>query len=182
MSHFRVYKQDRSRKSSPFSPLKSHNFRWFRAPSLKCVKTQMFVPFLVFLYGLLDPVLNRVRNYSTFSLIGYHNLHLLCLELGQGFLSRPNPPSKIPVEYTPRGHLFRAKYQLPPEFRYGYTGGRIVELQQPEENGGCGVSRESERGFPARSLFYIVICNTVACGPTLRHGHIMMLIYCWGFG
>ena len=92
MSHFRVYKQGRSRKSSPFPPLKSHNFPWFRAPSLKCVKTQTYVPFLVFLYGLLDPVLNRVRNYSTFSLIGYQNLHLLCLELSQGFVESAEPP------------------------------------------------------------------------------------------
>ena len=37
-----------ARKASPFLPLRSHNFRWFRAPSVKCVKTQTYVPFLVF--------------------------------------------------------------------------------------------------------------------------------------
>ena len=45
---FSCLKQGRPRKS-PFLPLWSHNFRWFRAPSLKCVKTQTYVPFLVFL-------------------------------------------------------------------------------------------------------------------------------------
>ena len=36
---FSCLEQGRPRKSSPFLPLQSHNFRWFRAPSLKCVKT-----------------------------------------------------------------------------------------------------------------------------------------------
>ena len=31
-----------------FTFLRSHNFRWFRAPSLECVKTQTYVLFLVF--------------------------------------------------------------------------------------------------------------------------------------
>ena len=39
---------DRPRTSSPFHPLRSHNFRWFRTPSLECVKTQTYVPFVVF--------------------------------------------------------------------------------------------------------------------------------------
>ena len=64
---FSCLKQGRPRKSSPVLPLRSYNFRWFRAPSLECVKTQTYVPFVVFKYGLLGPVLNRVRNYSTFS-------------------------------------------------------------------------------------------------------------------
>ena len=45
---FSCLEQGRPRKSSLFLPLQSHNFRWFRAPSLKCVKTQTYVPFLVF--------------------------------------------------------------------------------------------------------------------------------------
>ena len=31
------------RKSPPFLPLRSYNFRWFRAPSLKCVKKEPYV-------------------------------------------------------------------------------------------------------------------------------------------
>ena len=45
---FLCLEQGRPRKCSPFLPLRSHNFRWFRAPSLKCVKTQTYVQFLVF--------------------------------------------------------------------------------------------------------------------------------------
>ena len=37
---FSCLKQGHPRKSSPFLPLRSHNFRWFRAPLLECVKTQ----------------------------------------------------------------------------------------------------------------------------------------------
>ena len=39
---FSCLKQGRPFKSSSFLPLRSHNFRWFRAPSLKCVKTQSY--------------------------------------------------------------------------------------------------------------------------------------------
>ena len=35
-------------KHSPFLPLRPHNFYWFRAPSLKCVKTQTYVLFVWF--------------------------------------------------------------------------------------------------------------------------------------
>ena len=45
---FSCLKQGRPRDSSPFLHLRSHNFRWFHAPSLKCVGTQTYVPFLVF--------------------------------------------------------------------------------------------------------------------------------------
>ena len=45
---FSCLKQRRPHISSPFLSLRSHNFRWFRAPSLKCVKTQTYVPLLVF--------------------------------------------------------------------------------------------------------------------------------------
>ena len=37
---FSCLEQGRPRKSSPFL-LRSHNFRWFRAPSLKCVKSKL---------------------------------------------------------------------------------------------------------------------------------------------
>ena len=82
----------------------SHNFRWYRAPWLKCVKTQTYALFCVVLNAvMLGPVLKRVRNYSTFSLTGYtKRIYTFCvLNRVRISLSRPNPPTYIPVEYTP---------------------------------------------------------------------------------
>ena len=45
---FPCLKQGRPCKSSPFLPLWSHNFHWFRAPSLECIKTHTYRPFVVF--------------------------------------------------------------------------------------------------------------------------------------
>ena len=40
---FSCLEQGRPRKYSPFLPLRSHNFRWFRVPSLKCMKTETYM-------------------------------------------------------------------------------------------------------------------------------------------
>ena len=45
---FSCLKQGRPRESSPFSPFGQIIKGWFRATSLECVKTQTYVPFLVF--------------------------------------------------------------------------------------------------------------------------------------
>ena len=52
---------------------------------------------------MLGPVLNRVRNYSTFSLTGFTKIYVWNCVLNRVriSLSRPNPPTYIPVEYTP---------------------------------------------------------------------------------
>ena len=60
-------KQGPPRKSSPFLPLCSHNFRWFRAPSLKCVKTQTYAPFLVFWIRPAWSSLEQGKKLQTFS-------------------------------------------------------------------------------------------------------------------
>ena len=92
---FSCLKQGRPRKSSPFLPFPSHNFRWFHAPSLKCVKKETYVPFLVFwmrpAWSSLEQgkklqhfLLDRVAKFTSF-------VSWTCRV--RVSLSRPNPPT-----------------------------------------------------------------------------------------
>ena len=84
--------QGRPRKSSPFLPLRSHNFRWFRAPSLKCVKTQTYAlgeSWTVTYHFLLD----RVAKFPSFvSWTGSGFRWVGRTPLPKFLLSTPPPP------------------------------------------------------------------------------------------
>ena len=68
---FSCLKQGCPCKSSPFLPLRSHNrFANFVCLCWNAWTWKLICHFYCFEYGLLGPVLNRVRNYSTFSQTG----------------------------------------------------------------------------------------------------------------
>ena len=124
---FSCLKQGRPRKSSPFLPLRSHNFRWFRAPSLKCVKTQTNVAFLVFWIRPAWSSLEQGKNVQYFLLDRVAKFTPLCLEQGKGFLESAEPPTQIPVET--KGGPTTALYVL----YAGYAWCKVMTRRTPWE-------------------------------------------------
>ena len=79
---FLCRKQGRPRKS-PFLPFQSHNFCWFCAPSLKCVKMQTCT---------VSIVLNTGQEFTALSLRQGSKINIFCvLNRVKVWLSWPNP-------------------------------------------------------------------------------------------
>ena len=89
---FSRLKQGRPRIPLLFSPFDHIIFADFMRLHWNAWKRKLMYRFWCFEYGLLGPVLKRVRNYNTFSWTRYQNLHLLCLEQGRGFVESAEPP------------------------------------------------------------------------------------------
>ena len=85
--HIVVPKQGHHCKSSPFLPLRPHNFHWFCVPSLKCMKTQTFMCCLhCFEYSNAWSSLeqgNKLQHVLLDRVIKFKSLHL---QQGQGFI------------------------------------------------------------------------------------------------
>ena len=117
---FSCLKQGRPRKSL-FLPLWSHNFRWFRAPSLKCGKTQTYVPFLVFWVRPAWSSLEQGKELQHFLLDRVAKFTSFASWTGSGFrwvgrTPYPNscwvPPPPSPRVDCTRGRLFCVSVRL----------------------------------------------------------------------
>ena len=90
---FFCLKQGRHRKYSPFLPLQPHNIRWFRVPSLKCVKCKIMYRFLLFwIHGNAWSSFEQGKKLQHFLLDRVAKFTSLCLEQGQGFTESAELP------------------------------------------------------------------------------------------
>ena len=84
---FSCLKQGHPHKYSPFLPLRSHNFRWFLAPSLKCMKMQTYMYRIRPAWSSLE----QGKKLQHFLLDRVTKFTYLCLEQGQGFVESAEP-------------------------------------------------------------------------------------------